>query len=81
MREKLGATGKFPQGKLNKHDEGELQFSVGSEKGLVRIDFGTPVAWFALPPETAQQLGMLLLRHAARASGKPMSISIGDKNE
>jgi hypothetical protein len=77
----LGATGKFPQGKLNERDEGELQFAVGSEKGLVRIDFGKPVAWFALPPETAQQLAMLLLRHAARASGKPMSITIDNPHD
>jgi len=40
----LGATGAFPQGKANEHDEGELRMAVGSGDGIVRVDFGKPVA-------------------------------------
>lgn len=42
---KLGATGKFPQGKLNARDEGELTIAVGIKDGVVMIDFGKPVKW------------------------------------
>ncbi len=62
---KLGATGKYPQGSYGRHDEGELQFGVARDSyGNVRVDFGKPVAWMALPPATAIELAKLLLRHA-----------------
>lgn len=64
-RLKLGATGAFPQGKLNSSDEGELRMAVSSDgRGLVRVDFGKPVAWFALPANEAKALAALLMRHA-----------------
>ena len=62
---KLGATNKFPRGKLHPGDEGELQFAIGRDsKGLVHVNFGKDVSWFALPPETAIQLAKSLLHHA-----------------
>jgi hypothetical protein len=65
MSKKLGATGKFPDGSLGAHDEGELQFGVSRDsKGLVHLNFGKNIAWLALPPETAIELAKLLLRHA-----------------
>ena len=36
---KLGATGAFPDGKMNKTDEGELRMAISSANGFVRIDF------------------------------------------
>lgn len=61
-----GATGAFPMPALNDHDQGELRFGVAYDpvNGVVRIDFGKPVAWFAMPREQASQLGLTLLRHA-----------------
>lgn len=66
---KLGATGKFPAGKLNKDDEGELQLAIGvTRDGLVRIDFGKPVAWLAMTKADAAKFAGLLMKHAARSS-------------
>ena len=61
---KLGATGAFPDGKLNQTDEGELRMAVSSTNGLVRIDFGKPTAWVAFSANQAKELAALLLRHA-----------------
>lgn len=65
---KLGATGAFPGGKLNKDDEGELKFAVSSVNGLVRVDFGKPVAWFALPANQAKEFAAILMKHAGGGS-------------
>jgi hypothetical protein len=61
----LGATRHFPEGMLNPDDEGELRFGVAhDDKGLVHMNFGKPVTWFALHPEQAIELAKLILRHA-----------------
>jgi len=62
----LGATGRFPMPALDDSDEGELALAVGYDPvmGLVRIDFGKPVAWLALPKDKAMELGLSLLKHA-----------------
>lgn len=62
----IGATGDFPQGKLNDSDEGALRMAIGydARDGIVRVDFGKPVAWLGLPPPEAVGLARLLLRHA-----------------
>lgn len=46
-RLKLGATGNYPQGKLNDADEGEIQVAIAADtkEGKVLINFGTPVSW------------------------------------
>ncbi len=64
--QKLGKTGKFPDGKINKDDEGEIRILVGREKdkNLVVIRFGTPVAWLALKPNQAIAVGNMLIKHA-----------------
>lgn len=60
----LGATGSFPEGKLDASDEGELRLAVSSSNGLVRIDFGKPTAWVAFPANQAKELAALLMQHA-----------------
>lgn len=70
---------RYPEGKLNPHDEGTLMMSVHTERGNVRVDFGKPVAWFALPPQAACDLAALLIRHAraaAKASGTVIQVQI-----
>lgn len=70
--DELGATGKFPQGKLNETDEGELQFGVAHDDQFVHVNFGKPIAWFALGPDDAVALGALLTHHAKMITeGKP----------
>jgi hypothetical protein len=71
MTDAPGPTGKFPRGRLNDTDEGELAVAVSSEKGVVRIDFGTPVAWLCLPPDDALAFASVLVARAmAMKAGK-----------
>jgi hypothetical protein len=62
--EKLGATGEFPDGKLNDDDEGELRLMISKEGDNVRIDFGKPISWLALPKEDALTFANLLIKRA-----------------
>lgn len=62
----FGATGNFPMPPVDDDDEGGLRMGIGFDEvnGLVRIDFGKPVAWLALPPPEAIALAKLLLKQA-----------------
>jgi len=75
---KMGATGEFPEGKLNKDDEGQLLFGVAADvrKGVVIVNFNTPVNWFALPPDLADQLATLLQNKANEVRGNIVSKSV-----
>lgn len=62
-----GPTGKFPEGKITEHDEGEIKFAVTVYKGKVVVNFGTPVASLGMLPEQAKVLARTLLRCAKKA--------------
>jgi hypothetical protein len=64
LSEMLGATGKFPNGKLTDSDEGEIQFQIGSKDGTIIIDFGKPVAWLGVQKEQAIEIAKALCKHA-----------------
>lgn len=75
-----GALGDFPEGQLSKHDEGAIQFAVGSKDGKVVIDFGTPVHWLGMTPQQAADFASLVLKRArevARANGETVGFTIG----
>lgn len=59
---KMGATGEFPFGKLDRHDQGELTVAmrVDKKQGVIRMEFGKPVAWLALPAGHARHLAKML---------------------
>lgn len=60
---KLGATGQFPDGKISADDEGELTLAVSSlPDGSVRIDFGIPVKWLAMPREVGFNFAKEIMR-------------------
>lgn len=63
---KLGATGQFPQGKSDEHDEGELQMALAADHraGIVRVEFGKPIGWLGLPAREARTLATLLIEKA-----------------
>lgn len=63
---KLGATGKFPEGKLNKTDEGEIAFAIRVEHNKIVIDFGTSVTWLGMDAAQATGLAKLLLEKTAQ---------------
>ena len=67
---KPGATGEFPEGQLSPNDEGELivQMAYDPNHKVVVVNFGKPVAWFALTPDKAVELGQLLIEHAKQGS-------------
>ncbi len=59
----LGPTGKFPQGKMSDHDDGELKVAMAVDKknNRIVIDFGTPITWVGLSAEDARMLAISLL--------------------
>lgn len=58
---------RFPDGKMNDQDEGELMLAAGIEDGEVIIRFGKPIAWIGMTPEGAAQLAEILLEKARKA--------------
>lgn len=75
-----GALGDFPEGQLNKSDEGAIQFGITVKDGKVILDFGTPVAWVGMTAQQAADLGSLLqtrAREAGRQKGEVVTITIG----
>lgn len=63
-RERLGPTGKFPDGKLNPTDRGEIAIAVGAEQGNVVLNFGVPTIWIGLPPTQAREVAAMMVKHA-----------------
>jgi hypothetical protein len=75
-----GAIGDFPEGQLNKSDEGAIQFGITAKDGKVILDFGTPVAWVGMSAQQAADLASVLLtraREAGRQKGEMVTITIG----
>lgn len=68
--QKIGATGQFPEGKLDESDEGEIRIAIGRKDGKVVIDFGTPVKWIGFTPKLARQLAELIRQQSYKAEGK-----------
>jgi len=64
---KLGATGKFPEGKLTDRDEGEIRIAIGQRDGKIVIDFGQPTAWIGFTADQADDLANVLHKHATEA--------------
>jgi hypothetical protein len=67
MAKDIGATGEFPEGKIHGSDEGQVRFAIAHDKGKVIIQFGKPIAWFAMGPEQARELADTLTKHAIEA--------------
>lgn len=60
----MGATGMFPQGKMDQTDEGEIKLAIAHDATNVLIKFGKPVAWLGLSPKEALQFAGLIEQHA-----------------
>ncbi len=61
-----GPTGDFPDGQIFKDDEGALNIGIASdkEKGIVIMDFGSPVKWIGLSPEDIYGLTKVMIEKA-----------------
>lgn len=59
---KLGATGNFPRGHADEHDEGELRMAITTDRAnaIVRIVFGKSITWLGLPAADARQFAKML---------------------
>lgn len=64
---KLGATGRFPEGKLASDDEGEIQIGIAQKDGKIILAFGKSIAWAGMTPEQAEEIGQLLIDHGRDA--------------
>ena len=64
----FGPTGKFPDGKINPSDQGEIQIGVARDEknGCVIINFGKPTAWVGFSYEQAAELARLILKNAGK---------------
>ena len=81
LEQKLGATGRYPDGKVSEQDEGEIVFAVAGHNGKVFIDFGKPVHSLGMNPDQALQLAALLVEKAANcrmigASKEPGKVKV-----
>jgi hypothetical protein len=74
IQKHIGARGTYPRGHLGQSDEGALDMAIAvdPETRTVLVDFGNPVAWFAMPPDKARELGMVLIDRADEADKLPM---------
>lgn len=66
LLKELGATHRFPEGRLTDADEGELTFAVTVRSGKVVVAFGKPVSWFGMGADQADLLADLLRQRAAQ---------------
>lgn len=69
----LGKTGRFPHGKIQESDEGEIRFQVGRQGNKVLLDFGKrPIAWIGMTGDQAIELGNSLRKHGIKLNKKPL---------
>lgn len=58
---------RFPRGRLNPEDEGEIQIAVGVQQDVVVLAFPKMVSWVGMPAEQAEELAQTILTRAADA--------------
>jgi hypothetical protein len=68
--QKLGPTGKYPLGKLNAEDDGELRIAMGIENGAIKVIFGVYVDWLGFDAKTAREFAAALIEKADEIEGK-----------
>lgn len=61
---KIGATKKFPDGKINANDEGELRIAITIENGVIMVYFGKSISWLGFDTETARKFGETLIKRS-----------------
>lgn len=59
----FGATGRYPDGKLNENDEGEISLGIATHEGKVIMNFGdNPIKWIGFTKEQAKIIGEALIK-------------------
>jgi hypothetical protein len=70
MIDQPGPTGDHPRGKIAEDDEGALNCVVSHGQGVVRVDFGKTLAWFAMDPDHAVAFASAIMAHARESLGE-----------
>jgi hypothetical protein len=69
--------GEYPDGKLNKDDEGAVAMAVSVDSHRVRLEFPKPVKWIACTADEAAELAMTIMYHARKLGlTKPVKIEL-----
>lgn len=72
--------GEYPDGRLNKDDQGAVAMAVGHENGRVVVRFPKQITWIGMTADEAVGLAEALIEHArACGSTKPLTITVGRK--
>lgn len=61
-----GATGRFPDGKLDPMDEGELRLRIGVIQGRIVMEFGKSIASIGFTKSQALEIGQILIDKALK---------------
>jgi len=64
MKDDIGPTGRFPDGKICPGDLGELIIGIGLNQGYVVLNFGTEVRTVGMTPQQALDIGRALIEKA-----------------
>lgn len=76
----LGPTNKFPKGKLNKNDEGQIKIAIGidetkeGDKTIV-MNFGKPIAWIGFTAKDAYNLAQIFEKLADKIESETLTKS------
>ena len=65
-----GMNDKYPRGKLNADDEGELQMRIGIQDKTIILDFGKQVVWIGLDYYTAMAMADKITKAAEKIKPK-----------
>lgn len=71
LMQQVGATGRFPDGRLTSTDQGEIGFAVTGYHGKVVVNFGKPVASLGMSVQQARDLALLLRKWANKIERTP----------
>lgn len=69
----LGATDKFPRGKIDRLDEGQIRFAIAADHktDTVLINFGSkPISWLGMTADEAIDVANCLLKKAMEIKTK-----------
>ena len=68
---------KYPEGKLNENDEGELEMRIGITEGKVGIEFAHSTKWIAMGPDQAIEFALNIIKQAKKIGvTKPFTIEL-----
>lgn len=62
LQDCLGATGKFPHGKIDRLDEGQIKFAIAADHATntVLVSFGKAIVWIGMTADEAIKLANTL---------------------